>query len=157
MTISFLVFISEIKIDFTLKKKSNFLFPLCFKITIIEFIPVHQPSGQECNLLFFYQFCVESDAISVLAEYYILYSLVIFLTKSIVVMFLLKTCYEHSHCKATYIYFDNSFMYIMFENLMPRHLTTSFVLTSELSCFLLLTILALWSSVHGFLHYIHVY
>ena len=32
------VFMSEIKIDLTLKK-SNFLFLLCFKIAIIKFIP----------------------------------------------------------------------------------------------------------------------
>ena len=39
------VFISEIKIDLTLKK-SNFLFLLCFKIAIIKFIPMHQQSRQ---------------------------------------------------------------------------------------------------------------
>ena len=39
--ITFLVFMSEIKIDLTLKK-SNFLFLLCFKIAIIKFIPMCQ-------------------------------------------------------------------------------------------------------------------
>ena len=37
MKILLLVFMSEIKIDLTLKK-SNFLFLLCFKIAIIKFI-----------------------------------------------------------------------------------------------------------------------
>ena len=36
-----LVFMSEIKIDLTLKR-SNFLFLLCFKVAIIKFIPVSQ-------------------------------------------------------------------------------------------------------------------
>ena len=40
-----LVFMSEIKIDFTLKK-SKFLFLLCFKIAIIKFIPIRQQSRQ---------------------------------------------------------------------------------------------------------------
>ena len=40
-----LVFMSEIKIDFTLKK-SNFLFLLCFKIAIINFIPMRQQVRQ---------------------------------------------------------------------------------------------------------------
>ena len=40
-----LVFMSEIKIDLTLKK-SNFLFLLCFKIAIIKFVPMHQHSRQ---------------------------------------------------------------------------------------------------------------
>ena len=40
-----LVFMSEIKIDFTLKK-SNFLFLLCFKIAKIKFILLRQPSQQ---------------------------------------------------------------------------------------------------------------
>ena len=39
------MFMSEIKIDLTLKK-SNFLFLLCFKIAIIKFIPMRQQSGQ---------------------------------------------------------------------------------------------------------------
>ena len=43
MKIPFFVFMSEIKIDFTLKK-SNFLFLLCFKIAIIKLIPMHQQS-----------------------------------------------------------------------------------------------------------------
>ena len=41
-----LVFMSEIKIDLTLKK-SNFLFLLCFKIAIIKFIPMGQQSRKE--------------------------------------------------------------------------------------------------------------
>ena len=36
-----LVFMSEIKINLPLKK-SNFLFLLCFKIAIIKFIPMRQ-------------------------------------------------------------------------------------------------------------------
>ena len=40
-----LVFMSEIKIDLTLKK-SNFLFLLCFKIAKIKFIPMRQKSRQ---------------------------------------------------------------------------------------------------------------
>ena len=40
-----LVFMSEIKIDLTLKK-SNFLFLLCFKIAIIKLIPMRQHSRQ---------------------------------------------------------------------------------------------------------------
>ena len=40
-----LVFMSEIRIDLTLKK-SNFLFLLCFKISIIKFIPMRQQSRQ---------------------------------------------------------------------------------------------------------------
>ena len=40
-----LVFMSEIKIDLTLKK-SNFLFLSCFKMTIIKFIPMRQQSRQ---------------------------------------------------------------------------------------------------------------
>ena len=45
MKILLLVFMSEIKIDLTLKK-SNFLFLLCFKIAIIKFIPMRQQSRQ---------------------------------------------------------------------------------------------------------------
>ena len=45
MKILLLVFMSEIKIDLTLKK-SNFLFLLCFKIAIIKFIPMCQQSRQ---------------------------------------------------------------------------------------------------------------
>ena len=45
MKILLLVFMSEIKIDFTLKK-SNFLFLLCFKIAIIKFISTRQQSRQ---------------------------------------------------------------------------------------------------------------
>ena len=40
-----LVFMSEIKIDLTLKK-SNFLFLLSFKIAIIKFMPMHQQLRQ---------------------------------------------------------------------------------------------------------------
>ena len=46
MKILLLVFMSEIKIDLTLKK-SNFLFLLCFKIAIIKFIPMRQQSRRE--------------------------------------------------------------------------------------------------------------
>ena len=45
MKILLLVFMSEIKIDLTLKK-SNFLFLLCFKIAIIKFTPMRQQSRQ---------------------------------------------------------------------------------------------------------------
>ena len=45
MKILLLVFMSETKIDLPLKK-SNVLFLLCFKITIIKFIPVRQHSRQ---------------------------------------------------------------------------------------------------------------
>ena len=45
MKIPLLVFMSEMKIDLTLKK-SNFLFLLCFKIAKIKFIPMRQPSRQ---------------------------------------------------------------------------------------------------------------
>ena len=45
MKILLLVFMSEIKIDLTLKM-SNFLFLLCFKIAIIKFIPMRQQSRQ---------------------------------------------------------------------------------------------------------------
>ena len=45
MKILLLVFMSEIKIDLTLKK-SNFLFLLCCKIAIIKFIPMRQHSQQ---------------------------------------------------------------------------------------------------------------
>ena len=38
-----LVLMSEIKVDLILKK-SHFLFLLSFKIAIIRFIPMHQPS-----------------------------------------------------------------------------------------------------------------
>ena len=43
MKILLLVFMSEIRIDLTLKK-SNFLFLLCFKIAIIKFIPMRHQS-----------------------------------------------------------------------------------------------------------------
>ena len=45
MKILLLVFMSEIKIDLTMKK-SNFLFLLCSKIAIIMFIPMRQQSRQ---------------------------------------------------------------------------------------------------------------
>ena len=45
MKILLLVFMSEIKIDLTLKK-SIFLFLLCFKIAIIKFISMRQQSRQ---------------------------------------------------------------------------------------------------------------
>ena len=45
MKIPLLVFISEIKIDLTLKK-SNFLFLLCFKIAKIKFLLMRQLSQQ---------------------------------------------------------------------------------------------------------------
>ena len=45
MKILLLMFMSEIKIDLTLKQ-SNFLFLLCFKIAIIKFIPMSQQSRQ---------------------------------------------------------------------------------------------------------------
>ena len=45
MKILLLVFMSEIKIDLTLKK-SNFLFLLCFKNAIIKFIPMRQQTRQ---------------------------------------------------------------------------------------------------------------
>ena len=44
MNIPLLVFMSEIKIDLTLKK-SNFLFLSCVKIVLMQFIPICQPSG----------------------------------------------------------------------------------------------------------------
>ena len=45
MKILLFVFMSEIKIDLTLKKL-NFLFLLCFKIAGIKFIPMRQQSRQ---------------------------------------------------------------------------------------------------------------
>ena len=45
MKIPLLVFMSEIKIDLTLKK-SNFLFLLCFKLAKIKFILLLQQSRQ---------------------------------------------------------------------------------------------------------------
>ena len=50
MKIPILVFMSEIKIELTLKKL-NFLFLSCFKIAIIEVVPARQPSGQGHNFL----------------------------------------------------------------------------------------------------------
>ena len=46
MKILLLVFMSEMKIDRTLKK-SNFLFLLCFKNAIIKSIPMRQHHGRE--------------------------------------------------------------------------------------------------------------
>ena len=46
MKILLLVFMSEIKIDLTLKK-SNFLFLLCFKNAKIKFIPMRHHSRQK--------------------------------------------------------------------------------------------------------------
>ena len=51
MKILLLVFMSEIKIDLTLKK-SNFLFLLCFKIAIIKFIPMRLHSRQRKSFFF---------------------------------------------------------------------------------------------------------
>ena len=48
MKILFLVFMSEIKIDLTLKK-SNVLFLLCFENAIMKFIPMRQQSRQRNN------------------------------------------------------------------------------------------------------------
>ena len=45
MKIPLLVFMSEIKIDLTLKQ-SNFLFSSCFKIAKIKFNPMRQQSRQ---------------------------------------------------------------------------------------------------------------
>ena len=56
MKILLLVFMSEIKIDLTLKK-SNFLFLLCFKNAIIKFIPMRQ------------SFYIKFDASSVFTGY----------------------------------------------------------------------------------------
>ena len=57
MKILLLVFMSEIKIALTLKK-SNFLFPLCFKIAIIKFIPMHQQSRHRNS---FFSSCFTSN------------------------------------------------------------------------------------------------
>ena len=46
MKILLFMFVSEIKIDLTLKG-SNFLFLLCFKIAIIKFIPMRQQLRQK--------------------------------------------------------------------------------------------------------------
>ena len=54
MKIPLLVFMSEIKIDLTLKK-SNFLFLLCFKLAKIKFILLLQQSRQR-NSFFFSRF-----------------------------------------------------------------------------------------------------
>ena len=62
-----LVFMSEIKIDLTLKK-SNFLFLLCFKIAMIKFIPMRQQSRQRNNF-FSSRFFIKCDASSVFTGY----------------------------------------------------------------------------------------
>ena len=67
MKILLLVFMSEIKIDLTLKK-SNFLYLLCFKIAIIKFIPMRQQSRQR-NSFFFYSFYIKFGASSVFTGY----------------------------------------------------------------------------------------
>ena len=59
MKILLLLFMSEIKIDLTLKK-SNFLFLLCFKIAIIKFIPMRQQSRQRNS---FFSTCYTSNLI----------------------------------------------------------------------------------------------
>ena len=46
MNILLLVFMSEIKNDLTLKKSNFLLFFLCFKISIIKFIPMRHQSRQ---------------------------------------------------------------------------------------------------------------
>ena len=46
MKIPLLVFMSKIKIDFIIKKKSNFRFLLCLKMAKIKFIPMRQQSRQ---------------------------------------------------------------------------------------------------------------
>ena len=48
MKILLLVFINEIETNLTLKKL-NFLYLLCFKIAVIQFNPMYQPSGQSHN------------------------------------------------------------------------------------------------------------
>ena len=57
MKILLLVFMSEIKIDLTLKK-SNFLFLLCFKIAIIKFILMRKQSRQRNS---FFSSCFTSN------------------------------------------------------------------------------------------------
>ena len=57
MKILLLVFMSEIKIDLTLKK-SNFLLLLCFKNAIIKFIPMRQLSRQKNS---FFSSCFTSN------------------------------------------------------------------------------------------------
>ena len=57
MKILLLVFMSEIKIDLTLKK-SNFLFLLCFKNAIIKLISMRQQSRQRNS---FFSCCVTSN------------------------------------------------------------------------------------------------
>ena len=49
MKIPILVFMSEIKIDLTLKKSNFLLLFLCFKIAKIKFIQMRQPSQQRYN------------------------------------------------------------------------------------------------------------
>ena len=67
MKILLLMFMSEIKINLTLKT-SNFLFLLCFKIAIIKFIPMRQQSQQRSSF-FSNRFYIKFDASSVLTGY----------------------------------------------------------------------------------------
>ena len=67
MKILLLVFMSEIKIDLTLKK-SNFLFLLCLKIAIIKFIPVRQQSRRR-NIFFSSRFTSNFNASSLFTGY----------------------------------------------------------------------------------------
>ena len=67
MKLLLVVFMSEIKIDLTLKK-SKYLFLLCFKIAIIKFIPISQQSRQR-NSFFFWSFYIKSDASSMFTGY----------------------------------------------------------------------------------------
>ena len=57
MKLLLLMFMSEIKIDLTLKK-SNFLFLLCFENAIIKFIPMRQQSRQRNS---FFSSCFTSN------------------------------------------------------------------------------------------------
>ena len=59
MKILLLVFMSEIKIDFTLKK-SNFLFLVCFKSAIFQCVSNHAEKQ-----FLFYSFYIKFDASSV--------------------------------------------------------------------------------------------
>ena len=66
MKILLLVFLSEIKIDLTMKK-SNFLFLLCFENAIFKFVPICQQSRQK--QLLFYLFYIKFDASRVFTGY----------------------------------------------------------------------------------------
>ena len=67
MTILLLVFMSQIKIDLTLKK-SNFLFVLCFKNAIFKFIPNAPAITTEKQFLFL-SFYIKCDASNVFTGY----------------------------------------------------------------------------------------